>query len=71
VTAYGDIGIGRMSSRFGSSGVSPYADDDAAKTTRRTPLRRATSSTVTVPPQFTASDSIGVSTLRGTEPSAA
>jgi len=46
--AYGDSGIGSMPSCFGRTGVSPYALEDAAKITRRTPCRRATSSTVTV-----------------------
>ena len=33
VTAYGESGMGVIDSLFGSSSVSPYADDDAAKST--------------------------------------
>src|SRR5919106_6244781 len=40
-SAYGDSGLVGISSCFGKVGVSPYADDDAAKTRRLTPASRA------------------------------
>src|SRR5690349_16712393 len=52
VTAYGDNGFGTIPSCFGSSVVFPYADDDAAYTTRLTPASRAAISTLSVPVAF-------------------
>src|SRR6185437_8359961 len=47
--AYGDSGRGSISSRLGSSAVLPYAEDDAAYTTRFTRASRAAMSTLSVP----------------------
>ena len=52
-------------------GVSPYADDDAAKTTRFTLASRAATSTFSVPSMLMRLDSIGSFTERGTEVRAA
>ena len=49
LTAYGESGCGVIVSTLGSVGVSPYADELAAKTTLRTPACRAASSTTVVP----------------------
>src|SRR5678815_482382 len=38
---YGESGFGRMSSRLGRTGASPYTADDPAKTRRLTPPSRA------------------------------
>src|SRR5436853_5739949 len=46
--AYGDNGLGGMSSRLGSSGVLPYSEDDPAKTSRLAPASRAATSTLRV-----------------------
>jgi hypothetical protein len=37
---------------LGRSGVAPYTEDEEAKTTRRTPLSRAASMTLSVPITF-------------------
>ena len=55
-----------MSSRFGSVGVSPYADDDPAYTTRLTPASRAATSTFNVASMFARFDVMD-RTDRGTE----
>ena len=46
--AYGDSGAGRIVSTFGNVGVSPYADELAANTTRFTSACRAASSSTVV-----------------------
>ena len=56
-----------MSSRFGSVGVSPYADDDPAYTRRLTPASRAATSTFNVASMFARFDVIGSLTDRGTD----
>ena len=56
-----------MSSRFGSVGVSPYADDDPAYTTRLTPASRAATSTFSVASMLARFDVIGSVTDRGTD----
>src|SRR5689334_22559585 len=70
-SAYGEIGAGGCSSHFGSGGSSPYTDDDEAYTTRRTPARRAASSTVRVPLTLWSLAPSGSSTERGTDRMAA
>ena len=56
---------------MGSSGRSPYTDDDEAYTTRRTPARRAASSTFNVPVTLWSLAPSGSATERGTERMAA
>src|SRR5664280_3329027 len=56
-----------MSSCLGSVGVSPYADEEAAETTRFTPASRAAISTFSVPSTLTALLRAGSATERGTE----
>ena len=68
---YGEMGIVCRSSRLGSAGFAPYTDDEDAKTTRRTPLSRAASSTLSVPMTFEALLVSGSRTERGTDGRAA
>src|SRR5688572_26295018 len=70
-SAYGDRGLGGMSSRLGSAGVSPYADEDPAYTRRVTLASRAASSTLSVASMFARCDSAGSATDRGTDGMAA
>ena len=65
--AYGESGAGVMVSTFGSVGVSPYAEELAAKTSRRTLAWRAASSTTVVPWTLASIDACGSSTERATE----
>ena len=69
--AYGLMGAGTMPSCLGDSTWSPYALEEAAKTTRLIPAARTASSTVIVPLTLTSWLVAGSSTLRGTEPRAA
>jgi hypothetical protein len=55
-----------MVSTLGSAGVSPYADELAAKTTRLAPRRRATSRTTVVPWTPASIVACGFSTDRST-----
>src|ERR1041385_1751945 len=66
-SAYGDSGLAGMSSCFGSVGVFPYADEDPANTSRRTPASRAATRTLTVASTFARFDVIGSFTDRGTD----
>ena len=66
-SAYGDSGLGGMSSRFGSVGVLPYADDEPANTSRLTPASRAATSTLSVASTLARFDVIGSFTDRGTD----
>src|SRR5438093_305833 len=65
------MGAGRWSSRLGSSGRSPYTEDDEAYTTRFTCRRRAASSTCSVPFTLLSLAPSGSFTERGTERMAA
>ena len=56
-----------MPSCFGNVGVSPYAEDDAAYTTRFTFASRAATSTLTVPSTLASLLPSGSSTDFGTE----
>ena len=56
-----------MSSRFGRTSVSPYADDDAAYTRRRTPASRAATRTASVASTLARCDVSGSATDRGTD----
>src|SRR5512139_2008172 len=69
--AYGDRGLVGISSRFGSVGVSPYADEDPAYTRRLTPASRAATSTFKVASMFDRFDVTGSDTDRGTDGMAA
>src|SRR2546426_1073103 len=63
VTAYGDVGAGRMDSTFGISGESPYTAALETKTTRRTAASAAALRTWTVPSTFVRQYSSGFATL--------
>ena len=65
--AYGDFGIGVIVSTFGSTSVSPYAEDDAAYTTRPQPPSAAARRTLNVPSMFTSCEGTGSSIDRGTD----
>src|SRR6266508_2715477 len=69
--AYGDSGLAAMSSRLGSVGVSPYADDEPAYTSRLTPASRAATSTFSDAVMFERFDVIGSLMERGTDGMAA
>jgi hypothetical protein len=56
-----------ISSRFGRTSVSPYADDEPAYTTRRTFASRAATSRLSVASMLARFDVMGSSTERGTE----
>ena len=60
-----------MSSCLGSVGVLPYADDEPAKTSRRTPASRAATSTLRVASTLARFEVIGSFTERGTDGMAA
>ena len=60
-----------MSSRLGSVGVLPYADEEPAYTRRLTPASRAATSTLSEASMFARLDVIGSFTERGTEVRAA
>ena len=66
-SAYGDSGLDGISSVFGSVGVSPYSDEDPAKTSRLTPASRAATRTFRVPSMLARFDAIGSFTERGTD----
>src|SRR5881409_1536652 len=68
---YGDSGAVGIVSTFGSVGVLPYADDDPAYTTRRTPASRAATRTFSEASMLARLDVIGSWTDRGTEGMAA
>src|SRR3954447_4476933 len=69
--AYGDSGLVGMPSCFGSVGVSPYADEDAAKTRRLTPASREATRTFRVASTLAVFEVIGSWTDRGTDGMAA
>jgi hypothetical protein len=66
-SAYGDSGLTGISSCFGSVGVLPYADEEAANTSRRTPASRAATSTLSVASTFARLEVMGSVTDRGTD----
>src|SRR5829696_9880582 len=66
-SAYGDNGLLGMSSRLGSVGVLPYADDEPANTSRLTWASRAATSTLSVASTLARFDAIGSLTERGTD----
>src|SRR5947209_6369558 len=66
-SAYGDSGFTGMSSCLGSVGVFPYADEEPANTTRRTPASRDATSTFSVASTLARFDVIGSCTDLGTE----
>ena len=70
-SAYGDSGLVGIVSVFGSTSVSPYTDDEPAKTRRFTPLSRDAISICSMPSTLARCDSSGLSTERGTEGMAA
>src|SRR5690242_14073178 len=70
-SAYGDSGLVGMSSRFGRVGVLPYADEEPAYTSRRTPASRAATSTLSDALTFARFDVTGSLTERGTDGMAA
>jgi hypothetical protein len=61
------LGRGSIDSTFGNTSLSPYADDDAAYTTRPAPPSFAARSTLNVPLMLTSCDGIGSSMDRGTD----
>ena len=66
-SAYGDCGFDGIPSCFGSVGVSPYAEDEPAKTRRLTWASRAAMSMFSVPSTFARCDRTGSFTDRGTD----
>src|SRR3954466_13421764 len=70
-SAYGDSGLGGMSSRLGSVGVLPYSDEELAKISRFTAASRAATSTLSVASALARLDVIGSFTDRGTDGMAA
>src|SRR5262249_30273280 len=66
-SAYGDSGLGGMSSCLGSVGALPYSDDDPAKTRRLTPASRAATSTLSVASMLARFEVMGSETDRGTD----
>ena len=60
-----------MVSVFGSTSVSPYTDDEPAKTTRLTFASRDASRICSMPSTLARCDSSGLSTERGTDGMAA
>jgi hypothetical protein len=69
--AYGDSGFGGMSSRFGSVGVLPYADEEPAYTSRLTPASRAATRMFSEASMLERFDRIGSLTDLGTDGMAA
>ena len=65
------MGAGGMVSTLGNVGVSPYAEEDAANTTRFTLASRAATRTLSVPSMLILFVSMGSLTERGTEVRAA
>src|SRR2546422_10703529 len=66
VTAYGEVGAGRMDSTFGISGESPYTAALETKTTRRTAASAAALRTWTRPSTVGRRYSSGFATLSWT-----
>ncbi len=70
-SAYGDNGLVGMPSCFGEVSVLPYAEDEPAKTTLRTPASRAATRIFSVPSTLARFDVTGSLTERGTDGKAA